>query len=216
MLQDIYKITGGQTMNENTQLLDLNYQQCYDFLIEKYSSVPDDYFSEKSYNRFKKGEIKSLSKKSNISRTNDGLYIHHIDEDKQILIANPKIIIDFDIPFSYQKKDRLVYCNLIEHAILHILIAKEDKGKSSFGHDNQYYGIDGYVNFIRPELVSWLIHRNIPKLTWQKNCRDVILMSKEEAVKLINKLDDFLVENYPISKQHIDGATGEWFSKFGV
>lgn len=52
-----------------------------------------------------------------------------MDEEKQIVVAKAKAILRFDIPFSYQEKERLVYCHLFEHAILHKLIAIQDVDK---------------------------------------------------------------------------------------
>jgi hypothetical protein len=48
---------------------------------------------------------------------------HHIDENKTILLSDPDIARAN--PFEYQKKDRLVYCNLIEHLLLHLKIVNE-------------------------------------------------------------------------------------------
>src|SRR5690625_6454906 len=84
------------------------YDKTIDLLLQKYGPAQDDYFREKSYQKFMNGEIKSISK-GKISRTNEGLYCHHIDEIKELNIANPLFIKRKNIPFEYQKKDRLVY-----------------------------------------------------------------------------------------------------------
>lgn len=202
-------------MEDYVTLLNENYEGCCVYLLDKYGMATDDYFSKPSYERFKKGEIKAPGKKK-ITRTNEGLYIHHMDEDKQILIANPKAIIKFDIPFTYQEKERLVYCNLIEHAILHILIAKKDVEEGTKGNNFQAHGIGGYINFIRPELIQWLIKEVSPKLAWKINCRNVIMTSVKNAEKLIEQMDIFLVDNYPISQDQIEEATLRWFSEYGM
>lgn len=195
-------------------LMGKKYDEYCVYLLEKYGEASDDYFSKSSYERFKKGEIKTPSKKK-ISRTNEGLYVHHIDEDKQIMIADPKAILVFDIPFSYQEKERLVYCNLIEHAILHILIAVKDVEEGTKGNNFQAHGIGGYVNFIRPELIYWLIKGVEPKLSWKVNCRNAIMMSVDDAEKLISQMDAFLVDNYPISQDRIEEAEVAWFRRYG-
>lgn len=202
-------------MEEYITLLDKNYEECCEYLLGKYGLATDDYFSKISYERFKRGEIKTLGKKK-ITRTGEGLYIHHIDEDKQIMIASPEAIMKFDIPFEYQMKERLVYCNLIEHAILHVLIAKKDVEEATIGNNLQAHGIGGYINFIRPELVQWLIKGVEPKLAWQMNCRNSIVMPVSDAEKLIDQIDNFLVENYPISQDKIDEAESVWFRRLGV
>lgn len=202
-------------MEDYVTLLNKNYDECCAYLLDKYGVAIDDYFSKPSYERFKKGEIKAPGKKK-ITRTNEGLYIHHVDEDKQILIADPKAIIKFDIPFMYQEKERLVYCNLIEHAILHILIAKKDVKEGTKGNNFQVHGIGGYINFIRPQLVQWLINEIEPKSPWQINCRNTIMMSVKEAKNLIEQLDVFLVDNYPISQDEIEKATVVWFRAYSI
>ena len=194
------------------ELLNLTYKECCDFLIEKYGEATDDYFSEKSYNRFKNREIKTIQKKK-IARTDEGLYCHHIDEDKQILISTPKAILKFDIPYEYQKRDRLVYCNLIEHGILHVLIAKESFENFTIGNNNQAVGVGGYINFIRPNIIQWLINGDIPKLKWMINCRNAVLMERSDAKKIIKFIDNFLIQNYPIKQKNIDSAYQKYISE---
>jgi hypothetical protein len=174
-------------------LLDGSYQDAVSALLEKYGPATDDFFSDKSYARFKNGEIKAPSKRK-ISRTNEGLFCHHIDEDKQILISTPQAILFYDIPFEYQKKDRLVYCNLIEHAVLHLLIAAETYDENSSG---QLLGIGGYMNFIRPNILSWLVFGNEPTAKWSINCWKTIQMEPRKAKKMVKEMDKFLLRNYP-------------------
>lgn len=186
-------------------LLNKTYLEVVSILLKKYGAATDSYYSEKSYNRFKNGEIKTLSKRK-ISRTGEGLYCHHIDEDKQILISQPKAILKYDIPFDYQKQDRLVYCDLIEHAILHILISIESYKNRTIGQDSQAFGIGGYINYLRPELIQWLVVGAIPTAQWRLKCLQRILMDKNEAIKLIEDMDNFLMANYPISPELIEEA----------
>lgn len=197
-------------MKNYENMLNKSYDECCLFLLKKYGVATDDYFSQLSYERFKNGEIKQPTKRK-ITRTNEGLYVHHIDENKQIMIANPNAIIKFNIPFAYQKKERLVYCNLIEHGILHILIAKKDVELGMLGADNQAHGIGGYVNFIRPQIVQWLDREVEPVLSWQKNCRNTVMMSRDDSKKIIGHMDNNLISNYPITQEKIEEATDKWF-----
>ena len=102
-------------------LLKMSYDDAVSLLLKKYGPSKADYFSEKSYQRFLNNEIKTISK-GKISRTNEGLYCHHIDENKYLRISKPEVIKMFNIPFSSQRKESLVYCDIIEHAALHALI----------------------------------------------------------------------------------------------
>src|SRR5699024_10731170 len=105
-------------------LLSKTYEETVNFLLQKYGPAQDDYFRESSYQRFIDGEIKNITK-GKYSRTNEGLYCHHIDEIKDLNISNQKYIKKYKYSFEYQKKERLVFCDLIEHTILHVLITKE-------------------------------------------------------------------------------------------
>lgn len=176
--------------------LQMSYLEYVDYLLKKYGPAKFNYFSETAYQDFKKGLRKSPGKNARISRTSEGLYCHHIDEDKQIMISTDGAIVQFDIPYDYQTKDRLVYCNLIEHAILHILISIEQQNENG---NNQRLGIGGYVNFIRPTLIDWLVNGNVPNLQWQRNCYEAIKLSESESNILIQGLDNYLVNNYPIT-----------------
>lgn len=187
--------------------LQKSYSQYVEFLLSKYGLGLDDYYSKDSYDRFLSGEIKTPSKKRKVSRTIDGLYCHHIDEDKQIMISTPAAILRFNIPYSYQTKDRLVYCNLIEHAILHILIATEHRD----GINNMLVGIGGYVNFIRPELIDWFIYGNIPssdnnRNLWRYHCYEAVKMPKSDFDDLLFSMDDYLLHNYSIDQDCLDKA----------
>lgn len=69
------------------------------------------------------------------------MFCHHIDENKAIKLSKPEFAIN---PFAYQKADRLVYCDILEHLILHIKIYEETK--------NTCLGIAGAIAFICPEI----------------------------------------------------------------
>lgn len=188
--------------------LQKSYSQYVKFLLSKYGPGLDDYYSKKSYDKFLSGEIKAPSKKRKVSRTVDGLYCHHIDEDKQILISTPAAILKFNIPYRYQTKDRLVYCNLIEHAILHILIAVEH---ADVEQNRMLVGIGGYVNFIRPELIDWLSYGNIPssdnnRTLWQHHCYEAVKMPKSDFDDLLFSMDNYLLQNYPINQDCLNNA----------
>ena len=96
---------------ESTEIknqLKMTYDELVDYLLKKYGPAQYDYFCNES----------CKSKNSKVSRTNEGLYCHHIDENKAILLSNDKFAVNN--PFEYQKANRLVYCNVLEHLILHI------------------------------------------------------------------------------------------------
>jgi|SRR5690625_3823144 len=174
------------TYKEYKDLLSKTYDKAVDCLLQKYGPAQDDYFREKSYQKFMNGEIKSISK-GKISRTNEGLYCHHIDEIKELNIANPLFIKRKNIPFEYQKKDRLVYCDLIEHTILHVLITKETSNT---------FGYLGYETFLKPMIEDWYLNKSIPNPGWMKNCYNKSFLDPQDAFNILKEMQRALGESY--------------------
>ena len=126
---------------ESTEIknqLKMTYDELVDYLLKKYGPAQYDYFCNES----------CKSKNSKVSRTNEGLYCHHIDENKAILLSNDKFAVNN--PFEYQKANRLVYCNVLEHLILHIKIVEEPKNENA--NQMEIQGIGGAVCFICPQI----------------------------------------------------------------
>ena len=168
-------------MGEYLELLNRDYSNAVSFLLEKYGVATDDYFKEKSYERFFEGKIKSIGK-GKISRTSEGLYCHHIDENKYQKMADSNFIKNQNIPFSAQTKERLVYCDLIEHTILHAIISRET--------DNRY-GRQGLITFLIPNILDWYIRGMEPYKEWELNCYNKSFLEYEEAEKILNAIDDY-------------------------
>ena len=118
--------------------LAMSYKELVNYLIKKYGKAQGDYFVNES----------CKTKNRNISRSKEGLLIHHIDEDKAIMLSDSRWAVNN--PFEYQKADRLVYCNILEHLILHIKIVEEPTPKGARLLEDE--GIGGAVNFICPQL----------------------------------------------------------------
>jgi hypothetical protein len=53
------------------------------------------------------------------------------------------------------------------------------------------------VNYIRPNLIQWLIDEVEPNFPWQIACRDAVFMNKHTAKKMIKQMDKFLFDHYP-------------------
>src|SRR5699024_9584441 len=94
-------------LTEYKHLLSKSYDEAIAFLLEKYGAAQDDYYRERSYYRFLKGEIKNITY-GKYSRTSEGLYCHHIDEIKELKISDQSYVKANNLSFEYQKKDRLV------------------------------------------------------------------------------------------------------------
>lgn len=171
---------------EYGDLLSKTYDEAVESLLQKYGSAQDDYFREKSYQRFMDGEIKNITK-GKYSRTGEGLYCHHIDEKKYLNMSDGVFIKENKFPFEYQRKDRLVYCDLIEHTILHVLITQET---------SQEFGYPGYLVFLKPMIEEWYLDKRIPKPEWMKKCYNKSFLIPEEAVNILKKMQNKIGESY--------------------
>lgn len=123
----------------NSILYEMTYNDYVNFLKNKYGVVPKDYFY---INR--KGE---LAKTGGISRGKDGLYIHHVYECYFLGLSDPimytlQCLKPDDKLKDAQKAENLVYCNLLEHLILHTKIGLE------YHRGSEHVGI----NFITGDL----------------------------------------------------------------
>ena len=117
------------TQEELEQEETLSYLDLCDYLIKKYSCVDNDFFKDDSYK----------NPNANIKRSKDGLFVHHIDENKFIMLSNPDYIKLQNVPFDCQKASHLVYCNWIEHILLHWKIYEEYNNRT----DKPVITIDG-------------------------------------------------------------------------
>lgn len=162
----------------------LSYRELVQLLIKKYGEVTDDFFREKSYARFLNEEIKTPAK-GKYSRALEGLYCHHIFENKYENIGNLEFIRAYKYPYELQRKANLVYCDLVEHLILHVLIMKETNGK---------FGPQGFKFFIRPMVVDWYIEkRKKPKREWYLAVFNRSFLFKDDATKLLKNIDLILL-----------------------
>ncbi|MCH3990658.1 MAG: hypothetical protein LKF01_03885 [Lactobacillus sp.] len=118
----------NQKFHHYIALLDCTYSAAFEFLQKQYGRVKDDYFHEQSYERFKQGKIKNITR-GNYSRTNQGLVVHHYYENEIPNLSRPSVIKQKNVSFSKQKRINLVYCDFFEHLILHALISKEQNNK---------------------------------------------------------------------------------------
>ena len=94
-------------------LLKLDYLQAVEFLKNKYGVCKYDYF----YNE------NCSSENPKAKRTSEGLFLHHIDENKYINLSSRKVAKTY--PYEAQKANRLIYCNYLEHLILHVKIFED-------------------------------------------------------------------------------------------
>lgn len=162
----------------------MSYDELVQFLINKYGPAKYDYFTNEY----------CTIKNKNVTRTSEGLYCHHIDEDKVIMLSNDKIA--GQNPFEYQKANRLVYCNFLEHLLLHILIA--EKPKSVNANKNEVQGIGGAVNFMCKQLND-LYNGYEYKQKWMINTTSVVKNDYESYILMLRRLWKCIQNNQLLS-----------------
>ena len=169
-----------------------NYLEYCDYLQDKYGMGLCDYMRP------------SWTKNSKISRTKEGLYAHHKYEDHAIMLSHPEYAKNN--PYEWQKKENIVYCDLLEHLLLHILICENpsnDKNKC------EMVGLGGVVNFIVPELndvySGW-----VSKQVWQNNCHNVIIDEKNVYMILLKRFKE-LYDNNPFIVKNLYRSYNEQF-----
>ena len=151
-------------------LLKLNYLDLCFYFIQKYNHPPQDYFCNEFF--------RSTNRKKN-SKTALGLYIHHIDENKAIMLSTKSFAKER--PFAFQQKERLIYCTLLEHLLLHIKIVEY------YRSSRPNVGTGGIYNFMVPELND--IYSGIQyQQPWKINCTNAVQNQKKDYFLLLKYL----------------------------
>lgn len=158
----------------------MSYAELVDYLLKKYGPAKYDYFRNES----------CRSHNPKVSRASEGLECHHIDEDKAIMLNNSKYAINS--PYEYQKADRLVYCNVLEHLILHVKIAEEPKPKGANLFEDP--GIGGAVNFICPTLNDFYNGYNFTKEADKKKL-SLVADNFDDYIKVLRHLKKVIENN---------------------
>ena len=111
-------------MSEYLKVKDMNYGEYCDYLQKKYGMVKYMYGNPKN------------------NRSAEGLCIHHIREDEVPALSESNNRKKYP---QYQQPNELVYCDLLEHLLLHIFI-----GETTIGSKN--LGLGGAFTWLIPEL----------------------------------------------------------------
>lgn len=156
-------------INEYNQVAGMNYLEYCDYLQTKYGIGRTDYMSP------------TFVKNPKCSRTAEGLFAHHKMEDRMIMLST-KQFAEL-CPHEWQQKQNIVYCDYLEHLLLHILICEYPSPETPEGIQP---GIGGVVNFIVPELndiySGWQT-----KQAWLQNCIDKVIDDKDVYVTLVRR-----------------------------
>lgn len=166
--------------------MEMDYDQLVQYLLNKYGGAKCDYFT--------KTNCKNRSKL--ISRTEEGLICHHIDENKANNLSVSESAIRY--PFDYQKKERLVYCNYIEHLLLHIVIAKERYWKEN-NDISQPIQISEFVNSGVQTIcydINMMYEQKGTDVKWINRCYREIDNNFTDYVYILQSLIKYILERY--------------------
>lgn len=184
-------------MTDYLQLLKMNYEEAIQYLQAKYGRCPLPYFVYKNSSTHTKG----------ITRTSEGLYIHHVletvvDNLSSKDLNNPRLLeyafdldrIDIEEVFwEMQQPEYLVYCDLLEHLILHIKINTMRNAKEG------YFCIDGVINHLIP-LLNEMYYKNIEytgQYAWLNNIKAKIIPHIEIYHIILQEwVNDIYVKHY--------------------
>lgn len=156
-------------LSEYKRVKGYTYLQYCDYLQNKYGIGLGPYFT-KSWNKNKK-----------CTRTKEGLIVHHKYEDHAILLGD--VTFAQRNPYEWQLPENLVYCDYLEHLLLHILICENP---SENHNDFEVVGIGGVINFLVPELND-LYSGWVTKQEWRSNCHRLVINDKDVYLTLLKR-----------------------------
>ncbi len=148
----------------------LKYFEYCDYLQRKYGIPPCDYMTE-NWNRRPK-----------VSRTKEGLFAHHKYENQAIMLSHKEYAQAH--PREWQKAENIVYCDLLEHMLLHILICElpeKDKSKA-----DGIVGSGGVSNYFVLELND-VYGGRIAKKEWQQLCNTRVKADRDTYLALLQR-----------------------------
>ena len=164
-----------------------NYREACKFLQDKYDKLGFERFD------YYKVDAKDghLIKNTKVGHGKDGLQYHHICEDIVPSLSD-KARAEANL-LEYQKAENMCYCNLLEHAWLHILIA-ENNTVVSDNAEEDLTGVGG-VKWMLLALNSIMCDADVSYYSsvdesghgCNYNCNDVITKNKAFYDKVINR-----------------------------
>ena len=187
----------------------MDYDEQIEYLLKKYGPAKYDYFVSED----------NLTKNRSISRTAEGLECHHIDENIIPTLSDPDIASIYS--YDYQRKERLVYCNLLEHLLLHIKIGQDryyENHKTMEVNRSINELITHGVNMLSMQ-INRLYEEDGSKLRWEQNCYEAIKDNYDDYIEMLKSFQYYIVEHVTglsdlekpvyIGRSFTDDDTGE-------
>ena len=157
----------------------MTYWEYCDYLQSKYGIGACDYFNEK------------WSPKTKCKRTKEGLFAHHKAEMYVPQLSDKKQAQSY--PFEWQTAKWIVYCDYLEHFLLHFMICKAPEPIK----ENNPVGVVGITHYIAPTLFQ-LYSGDVPETGWQAICFDKVKNDKDVYLELLK----MFFELYYTGKEH--------------
>lgn len=169
----------------------MEYERLVKYLLKKYGPAQYDYFCNET----------CRSKNRKVTRTSEGLLCHHIDEDKAINLSSTPFALEY--PFKYQKANRLVYCNYLEHLALHIQIWKMKGLYKEYPArgvmQKQLYVAPGVVHVCRD--INELYQKGENNEGWKRRCYDEIKDNYDDYIFILQSIFELINVMYTGNKQ---------------
>ena len=185
--------------------LDMTYDELVDYLLKKYGAAQYDYFTNEA----------CTSKSKRISRTEEGLFCHHIDEDKGFKLSDKSSAIKY--PFDYQRANRLVYCNYLEHLMLHIRIGIEmywrKRAKLTLPSEIPYLVNPGFG--VLAQEINTLFDETGSTQPWRQRCFEEIKDNYDEYIYVLRWFLTYIDKNYVQGKIEFSKGQTIKHPKFG-
>lgn len=180
-------------MKEFVKVKEMTYLEYCDYLQTKYGIGLADYMT------------RSFNKNSKCTRTSEGLIAHHKAEDKMIMLST-KAFAEM-CPYEWQLKENIVYCDYLEHLLLHVLICKYPSPDKLPIAD---VGIGGVVNFIVPELND-LYSGWVTKQKWRLNCHKRVEKDKDVYLAILKLFIEHVKRERNINENVLHTSFNEEF-----
>ena len=180
---------------EYEKVKNLTYLEYCDYLQEKYGIGLSDYMT-KSYNRNNK-----------VSRTKEGLVAHHKFEDHAIMLSTKEYAQNN--PFEWQLAKNIVYCDYLEHLLLHILICEYPAPDRN---PHEIVGVGGVINFIVPELNDFYSGFEVSR-DWLKKCYSLVENDYDVYLVLLKRYIEWAKSDPNFT---IDVLLSSFNEKYGV
>ena len=182
-------------LKEYEQIKDYGYEQYCDYLVNKHGAATGPYFTDTYWTKSKKPKQPVANK--NVTRTKEGLFLHHRQENHVASLSNPQVAAEHD--FELQSAENLVPCDYLEHLLLHILICENPEP-----FEGEYVGANGTLTWILPALVGYYEKRHISQ-EWQIPAFNRIENDKDVYDTLIERFihSDKIQENCEVTEEEL-------------